>query len=67
MASVLNVNFHQTFRPEKQYIAAILELSGDNETHSVREISALTGIPNGESSGKVEPHILCELYGAIRF
>jgi hypothetical protein len=62
MASVINVNFHQTFRPEKQYVAAILELSGDNEAHSVKEISALTGIPNGESSGKVEPHIYYASY-----
>ena len=58
MAQMVNVNFHQTFRPEKQYITAILELAGDTESHSVKDISSLTGIPNGESSGKVEPHII---------
>lgn len=55
---MININFHQTFRPEKQYIAAILELAGDNEAHTVKDISSLTGIPSGESSGKVEPHII---------
>ena len=68
MASVVNVNFHQTFRPEKQYVAAILELASDTDPHSVKEISALTGIPNGESSGKVEPHIYYANYmGLITF
>lgn len=59
---MINVNFHQTFRPEKHYIAAILELAGDNAAHSVKDISSLTGIPNGESSGKVEPHIIYAYY-----
>lgn len=68
MASVNNINFHQTFRPEKQYVAAILELASETEPHSVKEISALTGIPNGESSGKVEPHIYYANYmGLITF
>lgn len=58
MAQMANVNFHQTFRPEKQYIAAVLELAGNEGLHSVKDISSLTGIPNGESSGKVEPHII---------
>lgn len=58
MAQVVSLNFHQTFRPEKQYIAAILELAEDSTVRSVKEISSLTGIPNGESSGKVEPHII---------
>lgn len=58
MSQVVSLNFHQTFRPEKQYIAAILELAGDATVRNVKEISSLTGIPNGESSGKVEPHII---------
>lgn len=58
MGQVVSLNFHQTFRPEKTYIAAILELAGDSTVRNVKEISSLTGIPNGESSGKVEPHII---------
>lgn len=58
MAQVVSINFHQTFRPEKQYIAALLELAGAPSYKSVKEISQLTGIPTGESSGKVEPHII---------
>lgn len=58
MGQVVSLNFHQTFKPEKQYIAAILELAGDATVRNVKEISLLTGIPNGESSGKVEPHII---------
>lgn len=58
MAQVVSLNFHQTFRPEKQYIAAILEIAEDSTVRTVKEISLLTGIPNGESSGKVEPHII---------
>lgn len=62
MAQVVSLNFHQTFRPEKQYIAAILELAEDSTVRTVKEISSLTGIPNGESSGKVEPHIVYATY-----
>lgn len=57
MAQVTSINFHQTFKPEKQYITAILEIADDPTHRSVKEISSLTGIPNGKSSGKVEPHI----------
>lgn len=62
MGQVVNLNFHQTFKPERQYIASILELAGDNLSHSVKDISSLTGIPVGNSSGKVEPHILYANY-----
>lgn len=57
MAQVTSINFHQTFRPEKQYITAILEIADDPTYKSVKDISSQTGIPNGKSSGKVEPHI----------
>ncbi len=57
MAQVTSINFHQTFKPEKQYITAILEIADDSTYRLVKEISSLTGIPNGKSSGKVEPHI----------
>ena len=57
MGQVVSLNFHQTFKPETQYIAAILEIADGAEYRNVKDISALTGIPNGKSSGKVEPHI----------
>ena len=58
MSSVTNVNFHQTFKPESQYISSILSIADNNYGLSLKEISQLTGIPQGESSGKVEPHIV---------
>ena len=57
MANQINLNFHQTFKPEKQYIGSILDVANYTDALSVRDISAYTGIPNGKSSGKVEPHI----------
>lgn len=57
MARQINVNFHQTFKPEKQYIGSILDVANMTEPMTVKEISSMTGIPNGKSSGKVEPHI----------
>lgn len=57
MAGQVNVNFHQTFKPERQYIGSILDVANMAEPMSIKEISSLTGIPNGKSSGKVEPHI----------
>lgn len=57
MESSVNLNFHQTFKPEKQYIGSILDVANMNKALSIKDISALTGIPNGKSSGKVEPHI----------
>jgi len=54
----VNLNFHQTFKPEKQYIASLLDYVNNNTGfHSPKEISLETGIPTGESSGKVVPHI----------
>ena len=50
------LNFHETFKPEKQYISGILEIA-DGRTLTIDEISSLTGIPNGKSSGKVKPHL----------
>lgn len=68
MAQMTSINFHQTFKPEKQYIAGILELAEDSSFKTVKEISALTGIPTGASSGKVEPHIFYANYmGLIHY
>lgn len=65
---VLNLNFHETFKPEKQYIAAILEIADNSDFYSVKDISLKTGIPSGSSSGKVEPHIVYANYmGLIEY
>ncbi|MGB6406314.1 MAG: DUF4007 family protein [Planococcus donghaensis] len=52
------LNFHQTFAPETEALAQLLRVaSNDNEYHTKEELSSLTMIPTGESSGKVVPHI----------
>lgn len=68
MAGQVNLNFHQTFKPERQYISSILNVANGTESMSVKDISASTGIPNGQSSGKVEPHIVYANYmGLIEY
>lgn len=68
MANQVNLNFHQTFKPEVQYISSILSISDGETLFEVKDISNMTGIPNGKSSGKVEPHILYASYmGLIEF
>lgn len=57
MAEQSNINFHKTFKPERQYIGGILSVANMATSLSVQDISAYTGIPNGKISGKVEPHI----------
>lgn len=62
-----SINFHQTFAPEKEAIAQLVQFaSNNNEFFSKEEISAMTAIPTGDSSGKVVPHILyAEAMGLI--
>lgn len=55
--SKTNLNFHLTFRPERQYISSLLESLDSCDDVDIQEISATTGIPTGKSSGKVEPTI----------
>ncbi len=63
-----NISFHKSFKPETMYIAGILELACNENTYTIEEISAITGIPTGKSSGKVEPHIFYANYmGLIDF
>ncbi|NLK00088.1 MAG: DUF4007 family protein [Clostridia bacterium] len=50
---MLPVNFHKTFIPERRYIAALLDYAALGKRGNYREISAVTGIPMGKSSGKV--------------
>ena len=52
-----NINFAQTFKPEKQYISSILNIANKCEPMTAKQISLETGIPMGEKSGKVIPHI----------
>ncbi len=52
MSKQVNVNFHQTFKPECQYISSILDIADGITWRSVKDISAVTGIPQGTSSGK---------------
>jgi hypothetical protein len=50
-------NFHQTFKPERQYINAMLWFAAKGQEGDYQAIGAATGIPTGTSSGKV-PAIL---------
>lgn len=52
-----NINFHQTFYPNFDYIGKILSIADGEVAYSIEEISDITGIPTGKSSGKVLPHI----------
>jgi hypothetical protein len=60
-------NFHKTFKPERQYINAMLRYAASGGEGNFQVIAAATGIPTGISSGKV-PAILdyCRGMGLIR-
>ena len=60
-------NFHKTFKPERQYIAAMLRYAAAGKEGDYQAIAADTGIPTGTSSGKV-PAILdyCRGMGLLR-
>ena len=53
----LDLNFHQTFAPEREHLARLLTLADKMPFMTKEEIFAATGIPTGASSGKVIPHI----------
>lgn len=57
MSNKYSINFHQTFPMEIKYVSYILGLKQSFEGYSKEEISEITGIPTGKSSGKVEPSI----------
>lgn len=62
------IEFHQTFQPTDSYITKIMELAAEKYSGTKEEISSVTGIPTGESKGKVEPHIRYAAYmGLISF
>jgi len=54
---VLSLSFHLTFAPERRYLAALLEYAALGKSGSMREMADDTGIPMGESTGKL-PAIL---------
>lgn len=54
---MLPINFHRTFVPERRLIGALLHYAALGKEGTYQEISAETGIPMGESTGKV-PAIL---------
>jgi hypothetical protein len=60
-------NFHRTFKPERQYIAAMLRFAASGKEGDHQAIASATGIPTGSSSGKA-PAILdyCRGMGLIR-
>lgn len=49
----LPVNFHQTFVPERTYLSSLLRFAAKEGEGTDQEISSETGIPVGQSSGKV--------------
>ena len=46
-------NFHRTFKPERQYITALLRFAASDAEGDYQAIGAATGIPTGVSTGKV--------------
>ena len=60
-------NFHRTFKPERQYINALLRYAASGQEGDYQAIAAATGIPTGASTGKV-PAILdyCRGMGLVR-
>lgn len=52
-----DVEFHKTFQPTDSYITKIMELAEQNYSGTKENISNITGIPTGKTSGKVVPHI----------
>ncbi len=60
-------NFHRTFKPERQYITAMLRFAASGAEGDAQAMAAATGIPTGASTGKV-PAILdyCRGMGLIR-
>jgi hypothetical protein len=53
----LPLNFPQTFLPERRLLSALLQFASENGVGDKIEISQKTGIPTGDSTGKVEPMI----------
>lgn len=67
MISPVNLDFHETFAPEREHLSKLLSLTNDPRLLTKEEIFELTSIPTGEYSGKVVPHIrYAEYMGLIK-
>jgi hypothetical protein len=53
----ISLSFHQTFVPERKYLSCLMKYIKQPREADSDKISEETGIPTGESSGKVEPTI----------
>lgn len=62
MVQLSNLNFHQTFPPTTDGISRLLSVADRGGAYTKEEISQMTGIPTGKSSGKVEPYIRYAVY-----
>ncbi len=54
---LLPLNFPQTFLPDRRLLARLLPFAAANGSGDKVQIGASTGIPTGQSTGKVEPII----------
>jgi len=57
MINTKNLDFHETFKPEKKYLSSLLTDLEQCSGHTMQEISQIAGIPTGKNSGKVVPTI----------
>lgn len=57
MSGVLPANFPQTFLPDRWLLSQLLRFAAEDGGGDKQEIGTATGIPTGESTGKVEPII----------
>lgn len=53
----LSLSFHQTFVPERHYLSSLMKFAVEPKEVNMEQIADATGIPTGESSGKIEPTI----------
>lgn len=51
----LSRNFHRTFKPERQYINAMLKFAAAGKSGELKTISDETGIPMGSPVGRPRP------------
>lgn len=58
----INLDFHQTFKPERACLSSLLTALKECSGKGTQEISKITGIPTGTSSGKVVPSIYYLFY-----
>lgn len=60
-------NFHQTFKPQRRLLSALLRYAAAGKTGTLYDISQHTGIPTGKDSGKVQSTIdYCRGMGLLR-